>query len=134
MRIVSDAAPVIDMYVSENQISAVEVGQVVRFFPDVPHAPPVKGTVTSIDKTPIRQIQQPLLSSTFGGRLAAFNDPKEGLVAYDAVFRVQVRPVEGATTSNFMVGGTARVETDLRFISENLFARAISIVIRESGF
>ncbi len=93
MRVVSDSPPVIEMFVGETQIEALQVGQSVRFYPDVPKMPAVSGTIASIDKTPIRQIQQPLLASGYGGRLATFNDPKEGLVAYDATFRVLIRPV-----------------------------------------
>jgi hypothetical protein len=35
---------------------------------------------------------------------------------------------------DFVLRGMARVDTDLRFIAENFFARFISILIRESGF
>ena len=134
MRVVSDSVPVIEMFVGETQVEALVVGQRVRFYPDVPRAAAVNGTITAIDKTPIRQIQQPLLASGFGGKLATFNDPKEGLVAYDATFRVFIRPGDGVPSPQFLTSGTARVETDIRFVSENFFSRLISILIRESSF
>ena len=136
MRVVSDSSRLIEMYVRESQIEAIEAGQSVKFFPSVPKVPVIRGIVVSVDKTPSRQINRPLLASTFGGGLAAVKDPKEGLIAYDATFRVLVRPVtsDGGHEPGFVLRGTARVDTDLRFIAENFFSRFISILIRESGF
>ena len=136
MRVVSDSSRLIEMYVRESQIEAIEAGQSVKFFPSVPRMPVVKGIVVSVDKTPSRQINRPLLASTFGGDLAAVKDPQEGLIAYDATFRVLVRPVPADIPGgpDFVLRGTARVETDLRFIAENFLSRFISILIRESGF
>jgi len=136
MRVVSDSSRLIEMYVRESQIEAIEAGQTVKFFPSVPKVPVIRGIVVSVDKTPSRQINRPLLASTFGGGLAAVKDPKEGLIAYDATFRVLVRPMTSdfEHDPDFVLRGTARVDTDLRFIAENFFARFISILIRESGF
>ena len=135
MRVVSGSARIIEMYVGENQIGAIEQGQSVRFFPAVPRSPVIDGIVISIDKTPSRQINRPLLASTYGGALASVKDVKEGLIAYDATFRVLIRPMQTNDLSpDFVLRGTARVDTDLRFVAENFFSRLISILIRESGF
>lgn len=136
MRVVSNSAQVIEMYVRENQVGAIEAGQNVKFFPTLPGIPVIRGTVVAVDKTPSRQINRPLLASNYGGGLAAVRDPREGLVAYDSTFRVLIRPLtqEGGAQADLVVRGTARIETDLRFIAENFLSRLISIVIRESGF
>jgi len=135
MRVVSGSARIIEMYVGENQIGAIEQGQTVRFFPAVPRSPVIDGVVISIDKTPSRQINRPLLASTYGGALASVNDAKDGLIAYDATFRVLIRPVQtNELPPDFVMRGTARVDTDLRFVAENFLSRLISILIRESGF
>jgi putative peptide zinc metalloprotease protein len=135
MRVVSESERMIEMYVSESQVEAIKPGQDVSFFPAVPKVPVMKGTVIAVDKTPSRQIHRPLLASTFGGDLAAVSDPKEGLIAYDATFRVLIKPAPGTLDSPaFVLRGTARVQTDLRFIAENIASRFISILIRESGF
>lgn len=136
MRVVSDSSRLIEMYVRESQVEAIEAGQSVKFFPAVPNRPAVSGVVISVDKTPSRQISRPLLASTYGGGIASVKDPKEGLIAYDATFRVLVRPTmnDSSEVPDFTMRGTARIETDLRFIAENFFSRFISILIRESGF
>lgn len=136
MRVVSDSSRLIEMYVRESQIEAIEAGQSVKFFPSVPRVPVIRGIVVSVDKTPSRQINRPLLASTFGGQLSAVKDPKEGLIAYDATFRVLVRPVSSDVghEPGFVLRGMARVDTDFRFIAENFFSRFVSILIRESGF
>ena len=134
MRVVSDTSQLIEMYVNESQVQALEPGQTVQFFPSIPRIPPINGVVLVVDKTPIRQINRPLLASLYGGDLTSVRDPKDGLVAYDAIFRVSIRPETAKVASDFVLRGTARVDTDLRFIAQNSFARVISILIRESGF
>ena len=134
MRIVTDYTDIVEVYVSESQVGGVQSGQSVRFYPSVSTMPVMHGVVTSVDKTPSRGISRPLLASVHGGGLAAVKDRKEGLIAYDPVFRVLVRPSDNYPSPGYVLRGTARIETDLRLVAQNFYTRIISILIRESGF
>lgn len=134
MRIVSGTSRVIELYVSESQVGAVKEGQELRFYPSVPEDSVLTGIVRVVDRTPSRGISQPLLASTYGGELAAVKDPKEGLIAYDATFRVLATIEDRDFRSNTIQRGTARIDTDLRLVMENFVSRIIGLFIRESGF
>jgi len=134
MRIVTDDAGVLEIYVSESQVSGVDVGEAVRFYPSVPNLPIMRGVVISVDKTPTRQITRPLFASTYGGGLTSVRDQKDGLIAFDPAFRVLVRPEEGYQGPGYVLRGTVRIETGIRLLSQNFYSRLISIFIRESGF
>ena len=133
MKIVTEAEPVIEVFVSERQVGAIQPGQDVHFYPSVPNHPVVRGTLIAVDKSPLKELPQPLLASTFGGDIAISPTSKGRLTAQEAVFRVTVKPEASAPSANMVIRGTARIETDFRFVAENFIYRAISVLIRESG-
>lgn len=133
MKIVSEADPLIEVFVSERQIGAIQPGQDVHFYPSVPNHPVVRGTLVAVDKSPLKELPQPLLASTFGGDIAISPTSKGRLTAQEAVFRVMVKPEASTPPAIMVIRGTARIETDFRFVAENFIYRALSVLIRESG-
>ena len=94
----------------------------------------VRGTLIAVDRTPLKEVSRPLLASVHGGGILVSPKSRASLLAQEAVYRVTIRPEDpmpGATT--MVVRGTVRVETDLRFVAENLVFRAMSLLLRESG-
>lgn len=133
MRVVSDREQLIEAYVDERQVAAVEPGQVVRFYPRLPDRPVLSGTVVAVDKSPQKELTRPLLASTYGGQIAASQGPRGQLIAHDAVFRVTVRPSGEVPVADAVVHGSVRIDTGLRFLVENFVYRILSVLIRESG-
>ena len=133
MKIVSESEPLIELFVSERQIGAIQPGQDVHFYPAVPNHPVVRGTLVSVDKSPLKELPQPLLASVFGGDIAISPTSKGRLIAQEAVFRVVVKPEASTPAASMVIRGTARIETDFRFVAENFIYRGISVLIRESG-
>lgn len=134
MRVVSESEPLIEAYVSERQVAAISPGQMVRFYPQLPDRPVVAGEVLSVDKTPQKELARPLLASIYGGEIAVKQAPNHSLVTQDAVFRVIVKPVGPAPKADAVSHGSVRIETGVRFVVENFVTRALSVLIRESGF
>lgn len=133
MRVVSDSEQVIEAYVGERQVAAIQPGQVVRFYPSRPGRPMLSGEVVSVDKSPQKEISRPLLASIYGGDVAVKQGPRGTLVAQDAVFRIMVRPVGEVPPADAVVHGSVRIDTGLRFVVENFVYRILSVLIRESG-
>jgi putative peptide zinc metalloprotease protein len=133
MRVVSDSDQMIEAYVGERQVSAVRVGQTVRFYPNHAGRPILSGEVISVDKTPQKELSRPLLASIYGGEVAVKQGARGALVAQDAVFRVNVKPRGEVPRADAVIHGNVRIETDLRFVVENFVYRTISVLIRESG-
>ena len=105
----------------------------MHFYPSVPNHPVVRGTLVAVDKSPLKELPQPLLASVFGGDIAISPTSKSRLTAQEAVFRVMVRPEASSPAASMVIRGTARIETDFRFVAENFIYRAISVLIREGG-
>ena len=133
MKIVSESDPLIEVFVNERQVGVLERGQTVHFYPAVPNFPVVRGALVSVDKSPLKELPQPLLASIFGGDIAVSPASKSRLIAQEAVFRVTVKPEPSTPAAAMVIRGTVRIETDFRFIAENFVYRALSVLIRESG-
>lgn len=133
MKIVSESEPLIEVFVNERQVGAIEPGQTVLFYPAVPNHPVVRGTLVAVDKSPLKELPQPLLASVFGGDIAVSPASKGRLTAQEAVFRVTVKPEPSTPAASMVIRGTVRIETDFRFVVENFIYRALSVLIREGG-
>src|SRR6185503_9496680 len=132
-KIVSETDPLIEVFVSERQVGAIEPGQAVHFYPSIPNYPVVRGTLVAVDKSPIKDLTQPLLASVYGGDIAISPGSKGRLTAQEAVFRVTVKPEASTPAASMVIRGTVRIETDFRFVAENYIYPELSVLIRESG-
>jgi putative peptide zinc metalloprotease protein len=134
MRIVSPGAAGVEAFVTDSQIEAVEVGQLVKFIPEVAGMSAVAGKVISIDKTANKQISRNVLAGPYGGGIPAVIDKRGGATAQNAIYRVVIRPDATFNPDDSIVRGTVRIQTDLTLIAQNFLFRAASIFVRESGF
>jgi len=134
MRVAAPAPAVIEAYVSESNIESVQVGQEVTFVSSRSGAPSVHGVVKSIDTTGSKQIARPLLVTPHGGDIAAVLDRRGGAQAQDPVYRVLIDPVGDVGYLRTIERGTVRIETSLVLVAQNFVSRALSILVRESGF
>jgi putative peptide zinc metalloprotease protein len=133
MRVVGQSEPVIEAYVSEQQVAAINPGQTVRFFPRLADRPVLEGLVISVDRAPQKELQRPMLASVYGGEIVVKHGQRGALIAQDAVYRVVVKPLGGVEKADAVILGRVRIETGLRFLAENFAYRVISVFIRESG-
>jgi putative peptide zinc metalloprotease protein len=132
MRVVAQSEPVIEAYVTEQQVAAITPGQTVRFFPRLPDRPVLEGQVLAVDRAPQKELQRPVLASIYGGEIVVKQGQHGALVAQDAIYRVMIKPL-GVDKADAVVHGRVRIDTGLRFLAENFAYRIISIFIRESG-
>jgi putative peptide zinc metalloprotease protein len=133
MRVVSQAEPVIEAYVTEQQVAAIAPGQTVRFFPRRADRPVLQGEVLAVDRAPQKELQRPLLASIHGGDVLVKQGPRGALIAQDTVYRVMIKPLGGVQRADAVLAGRVRIETSFRFLAENFVYRIISLFIRESG-
>lgn len=134
MRVAGQAPAAIEAYVSESNIEAVQVGQEVTFVSSRADTPSVRGVVKSIDTTGTKQISRPLLVSPHGGDIAAVLDRRGSAQAQDPVYRVLIEPIGDVGYLRSIERGTVRIETNLVLVAQNFASRALSILVRESGF
>ena len=131
MRVVDEETSVIEAYLSDSQIGAVEVGQPVRFIPEASGLAVVKGHVRGIDTTGRKQVP-PLLASTFGGDIPTVSEHRGPPTARYATYRIVIQPDEPISAA-FAAAGNVRIATDLVLVTQNFLWRMLSIIVRESG-
>ena len=134
MRITAPTPAMIEAYVTESAIESVQVGQDVNFVSSRADAPSVRGVVKAVDTTGSKQISRALLVSPHGGDIAAVLDRRGGAQAQDPVYRVLIEPVGEVGALQTIERGTVRIETSLVVVAQNFASRALSILVRESGF
>ena len=134
LRVVDQRAAEIEVYLGESQIGAVAVGQGVRFYPDAPEAPVVRGSIVGIDSSAGHAVPHPLLASVHGGGIAATQTSRDALVAHETIYRVRVRTDAGEPGFTQVVRGSARIEANWLAIGWSGLARMASVIVRESGF
>lgn len=133
MRIVSTDETVIDAYVPETQIGAIQVGMRATFYPENTAEPVITGKVVSIDATALKRISASVLASANGGPIASVKGPAGEFLAVEGRYRVVIAPDEKVPVARSS-RGIVRIQGDWRAAISALPARAISIVLRESGF
>lgn len=133
VRVVAQDAAEIDAYVDEQMLRTVQVGQQVRFYPDLPEAPVVRGTVIAIDASAGHAVPL-LLASPYGGKIAATETEPGNLVAHEALYRMRIKPDAGEPGVARVMRGTVRIDTGWHTVALHGLARALSVLVRESGF
>lgn len=134
LRITTPAPALIEAYIGESSIEAVQVGQGATFISSRAGAASVRGVVKSVDTTGSKQISRALLVAPHGGEIAAVLDRRGGAQAQDPLYRVLIEPLGDIGSVPSIERGTVRIETDLVLVAQNFVSRALSIMVRESGF
>lgn len=133
LRVVGSQGVEIDAYVGEQMLRALAVGDDVKFYPELPESPVLRGRVVAIDPAAGRQVP-PLLASTNGGAVAATRTQGGELVAHEALYRVRIKPQDGAAMTPAVMRGTVRVQAGWDALAPGGLAHALSVLVRETGF
>lgn len=133
MRVVAQDKSEIDAYVDEKLLQSVEIGQHVRFYPDLPEMPVIRGKVVAIDPAAGR-IVPALLASPNGGQVAATRTSQGNLVAHEALYRVRIQPDAGEPGTPNVAKGLVRIDSGWHLLAWRAMSQAASVLVRESGF
>lgn len=133
LRVVGRQGDEIDAYVDEQMLRSIAVGDEVRFYPELPEAPVLRGSVVAIDPAAGRQVP-PLLASPNGGAVAATRTAGGELVAHEALYRVRIKPQDGQAAAPMVMRGTVRIGFGWDALAPSGIAHVLSVLVRESGF
>lgn len=124
----------IDAYVSERELETVKVGASARFIPDAIEFGAYTCQVAEIDRVNVPAIDEPFLASTFGGSIAARNDPQGAIIPDMPVFRVRLDGCAPAAVPLIKLRGVAHIEVEKRSTLIEMARYAYATLIREIGF
>lgn len=133
MRVVDPRSATIEAYVSQTQARTLASGDAATFYPDDPGRPVVTGRIVGVDETPIRIVPSPMLASPVGGPLPATRGARGEWLLQEPLYRVRIAP-DAPVSVEAVTPGTVRARGDWLQALRALPARAIAVVVRESGF
>ncbi len=130
---------VVDAWVDESQIGALEVGQLARVHITSLGLTPLKGRVKAVDTNRTLSLPSPLLSAQAGGPIlthhstnSAGKNALEG-VPKEAIYRVRIQ-IDQAPEAMQTALAQVSIETPGRSWLGRTLEGVISMLIRESGF
>lgn len=133
-------AQLVEAYVSEADVTSLSVNAHAVFYPQDMGRGGVEAQVVSIAHVGSNDLSLvPELASVHGGSIAASQDANHRLIPEQAVYRVLLRPLkaESAPVDHSVQPvqiGSVRIEGPARSWAVSLWRRALSVLIRETGF
>ncbi len=124
----------VDAYVSERELERIRVGAPALFVPDALDFGVYRCRVAEIDRVNISTIDEPFLASTFGGPIAARNDPQGAIIPDLPVFRVRMDSCSPAAVPLIKLKGVVHVKAEMRSSLIDMLRNGYAVIIREIGF
>lgn len=132
--VVADGGDQVRGYISEDFVSAVQMGAQGQFIPDEPLTPKSDVRLASISAGGVSRLDLPYLASTNGGAIAVNEDKDKGAVPVQAQYQFVMTAAANQSASLLVLRGVARIDADPESIFSRVVRRAIAVVIRESDF
>ncbi|MDH4194556.1 MAG: hypothetical protein OEV70_10460, partial [Nitrospirota bacterium] len=103
------------------------------FYPDDPSRPVRHGRLRDFRQVDESQMALPYLASTYAGGVPVRQDEGGNLIPEQSVYRVDLDLTDTEPSWNQVVRGVVHVKGKGQSLMGHLWARAASILIRESG-
>ncbi|MFT4510041.1 HlyD family efflux transporter periplasmic adaptor subunit [Caballeronia sp. 15711] len=124
-----------DAFVDENDVTRVKAGDRASFVASLTEMGAVHCTVQAVDKVNLSTLDEPAVSSVYGGPIPAEQDAKtHQIVPLQAIWRVRIGACEGGRTLSRELVGTATVGAGRESYAGRWIRALMAIVQREAGF
>jgi putative peptide zinc metalloprotease protein len=123
----------VDAYVGERDLERISAGASARFIPDAGEFGTFQCRVAEIDRVNLAVIDEPFLSSIYGGPIAAHQDSQGAQLPEEPVFRIRMDSCLPAGVPLFKLKGVARIEAQKRSSLLDVLRNAQAVVVREMG-
>ncbi|MCW2242492.1 HlyD family efflux transporter periplasmic adaptor subunit [Azospirillum canadense] len=132
--VVSPRSPLIEAYVAEEDLARVPTGASGAFLADAGEDRWIPARVVAIAATSSRTLPEPAVASVYGGTVPTRITRGDVLVPESPVYRVLLRPEEGAATPARITRGMVRMDGAAESMVARLWRIAVGVVLRESGW
>lgn len=124
-----------EAFVGESTLARLRVGQSVRFVPRSLDVPTVRCQVSDVDRLNLGTLDEPYVSSVYGGDIASLRRPDGSLVPVDSTFRVRFaqcdRHFDGPVRE---LSGRAIIAGQSRSLAGRFFRWLVALLRREASF
>ncbi|MBF0339342.1 MAG: biotin/lipoyl-binding protein [Magnetococcales bacterium] len=125
--------PVMHAYLTEVDLARVVQGQSARFHPDNPDASAIDCLVTTLDKSNVRHLADPLLAASHGGEIPV-RDIHDQRLPEQALYRITLEGIDQDATILVQQRGTLVMSGPARSLADRVARSMLAVLIRESGF
>ena len=123
----------VEIYLDENDIQRVRVGDSARFFSEASAGAPLLLRIVRIDPDATRQLPEVMLSAQHGGQIVT-RERNGKLIPQQAIYRVvlEVQP-HGSRTAHVLRGRVV-IDGERKSVLGDYLRTAMTVVIREAGW
>lgn len=132
--VIDRSASLVEAYLPERDLHRLAIGAEGRFYPADLDRQPVPVRVTAVDGASSRALGEPMLASTYGGRIAVREGEDGTLIPETPVYRVLLSGQPPLPDQARMESGEVRLEAGRASIAHRLWQDVVAVAIRESGF
>jgi len=122
-------------YIAEKDLTRIDQTGGAVFYPENPRLAPIVASIIAIDTSETQSLKHPMLAAKWGGEIAASNHPTDGLRPTNAYYRLRlaIQP-EDIENIRLEMRGTLHIAGQKHSIATDIYRKAVSVLIRESGF
>ncbi len=132
--VVSDGAHQVRGYVPEDFVAAIKPGAAGQFIPDEPLTRKSDVILASISAGGVYALDLPYLASTNGGSIAVNEDKDKRAIPVEAQYQFTMTIDAVLPVTMPVLRGMVRIDASPESLLERMGRRAVSVLIRESGF
>lgn len=121
-------------YLAETDVQQMSNGQRARFYFNNTSLEPIEVTITEIETSRTKVLNDPGMASNYDGQLGGGNDGDASFIFRNAVYKVRFMPVTPISTPDTIQYGTLRIQGHNRSLLSRAVQSLLAVLIRESGF
>ncbi len=126
-------SPIIEAYVTEEDLHRLETGANSTFIPDNPELPHLTTSLVSVDRTASSSLNKPYLASLYGGPIAV-RPAEKALIPEQALYRVKLHTRDNLPPPIMEMRGSVHVTAPVQSLVAGLWNSIAIVLVRESGF
>lgn len=122
-------------YIPEKDLTRIDPSVPAIFYPENPKIDPIQATVIEVDQSETRQLKHGMLSYIEGGSMLTTSNSGRGYIPKKSYYRVRLAMLpEDIDSVGISLRGSVHLGGEKHSIAADIYRRAVSILIRESGF
>jgi len=125
---------IIEGYLQEEHLAYVHPQDTALFFMENSGEAPIKCTVSAIDITGARSLEEPYLASLYGGAIAVRTPAANEMIIEQSLYRIILATEDDVKRSAQVMRGSVVINGRSQSLLKRAWMQIVTVLIRESGF
>lgn len=124
----------VEAFVSETEIKRIIPDTQGTFEANDRDILPFAVRLSEIDHTALASLPKPYLAALYGGPIVVWQDKKNQLIPYNAIYRLTLDIVDHSQQISYEIPGKIKIPAENKSYIQSIINTILSVIIRESGF